>query len=113
MTEKTALEEFVRDWAVHQPAAGRVIFACTGDHDYADISTWTFDDPVYTELLASGYRSGFLQLLNKLIAARMEAGQLPNSGGEALFTRSAIDVHWTTASEALAWREVVYLMEKA
>jgi len=39
MTEKTALEEFVRDWAVHQPAAGRVIFACTGDHDYADIST--------------------------------------------------------------------------
>ena len=74
MTEKTALEEFVRDWAVHQPAAGRVIFACTGDHDYADISTWTFDDPVYTELLASGYRSGFLQLLNKLIAARMEAG---------------------------------------
>ena len=58
--EKAVLEKFVHDWREYQPAKGSVVFACTEGDDYANVSTWTFDDAVYDRLLASGYRTEFL-----------------------------------------------------
>lgn len=107
-TFEKILDRFISDWKKDHPSTGQIIFACTDNRDYANISTWTFDDDVNAKLLASGYRTAFLSSLDKIIPARIKAGLLPNDGGVIEFTEFGINISWLACEDALKLRDEVW-----
>ena len=103
--DQARLNQLAAQCLANNSAKGKVIFLSDSEDNTLDVASFRFDEPDAIEhLIASGFKTYLIGLLDTLLINRAEHNQPNASQGIVYVDGDRIDLKWVTRDEAEALR---------